>query len=97
MIIIRFSTIALLKKKKKKIKQICLNNELPQSAYGNIRFCFLTQDFGSLVGSRRQRPVRSVVVPSQLNVQVASERLVFPSCDQPSSLKHTISLSKLCM
>lgn len=49
--------------------------------------CFLTQDFGSLVGSLRQRPVRCAVVSSQFDVQLTSERLVLPPRDQPATLK----------
>ena len=49
--------------------------------------CFLTQDFGSLVGSLRQRPVRRAVVSSQFDVQLTSERLVLRPCEQPAALK----------
>lgn len=49
--------------------------------------CFLTQDFGSLVGSLRQGPVRRAVVSSQFDVQLTSERLVLPPRDQPAALK----------
>lgn len=49
--------------------------------------CGLTQDLGPLVGAVRQRPVRRSVVPSQCDVQLTSERLVIPSCNQPAALK----------
>lgn len=57
------------------------------SSGDHMKNCFLTQDFGSLIGSVRQRPVGCVVVPSQFDVQLTSERLVVPSCNQPAALK----------
>lgn len=54
----------------------------------------LTQDFGSLVGSIRQRPVGGAVFPSQCDMQMAFERLVDLPGDQSPSLKHIVSLVK---
>lgn len=49
--------------------------------------CFLTQDSGTLVGSIGERPVRSVVIASQVDVQLTSEGLTVTSCKQPAALK----------
>ena len=48
-----------------------------------------TQNLGALVGAVGQGPVWGLVVPSQLEVELSSERLVGPAGDQLTALKPT--------
>lgn len=48
---------------------------------------FLTQHVGPLVGSIGERPVRSVVVASQFDMQLTSEWLILMSRKQPATLQ----------
>lgn len=58
---------------------------------------FLTQDFGPLVGSIGEGPVRSVVVASQFDVQLTSEWLIGTSCKQPAALQNHADVTSLKM